>query len=300
MTPYIPTFKETPSDQVIHEIASPIIAVRNGQEEIVSGTAFVIGQGIAITAYHVIADFVERYEGIRDVESYLNISFEILLFLSLNQAKDVLPIKVLRLWSSKPLDIAILALGVPDGWPDNYVWKTPQLNLLPPKVGERIAAFGFALSDVRHNEGEPHPTIDLHPRTSTGIVSQIHHQARDSSRMPFPCFQTNARFDGGMSGGPVFDSSGSVCGIICSNLPPTDEDEEHISYASTLWPIAGIAVDAGEKSFSTGIYYPFMQVLQSGAVSAKDLENVSVERGTGDLWSPMATYDAKAWEEKTV
>lgn len=139
-----PAFVSTPAEQPIHQLASPLIATCNGQVEFVSGTAFVVGRGYALTAYHVIADFLARYEGVQDPVAQLDVSFELLLFVSLDEGKRTLPMKVLRVWRSAPLDIAVLALGVPEDLPDDYRWKVPRLRLLPPKVGAHISAFGFA------------------------------------------------------------------------------------------------------------------------------------------------------------
>lgn len=47
----------------------------------------------------------------------------------------------------------------------------------------------------------------------------------------------NARFDGGTSGWPIFNDYGQLCGVVCSNLPPTDNNDELVSYATTLWPL---------------------------------------------------------------
>jgi hypothetical protein len=32
--------------------------------------------------------------------------------------------------------------------------------------------------------------------------------------LPFPCFEIEARFDPGMSGGMVIDQAGALCGLI--------------------------------------------------------------------------------------
>ena len=37
--------------------------------------------------------------------------------------------------------------------------------------------------------------------------------------LAFPCYEINARFDPGMSGGLVVDELGAVCGLVCSTLP---------------------------------------------------------------------------------
>lgn len=292
-----PTFKETGPDQFIHEIASPLIAVRNGKEEYVSGTAFVIGRFFAITAYHVLADFVERYEGVRDVESSLNISFEILLFLTQNKGRDIMPMKVMRVWRSAPLDLAVIALGVPHDWPDDYRWKAPAISLLPPKVGTRISAFGFATPELTPSSTDEPSLVNLHPVTATGLVQEIHHDRRDAVRLPFPCFCTNARFDGGMSGGPVFNEDGCVCGVVCSSFPALNADESHVSYVSTLWPIIGTMIDATESSASGASYYPLHDLFKSGAIYTSDLDHVELVVNESGTRVPSVRYDRKIWEK---
>lgn len=40
-----------------------------------------------------------------------------------------------------------------------------------------------------------------------------------------------------MSGGPIINEAGYVVGVICSSLPPTEEDPKYISYGSLIWPV---------------------------------------------------------------
>lgn len=61
----------------------------------------------------------------------------------------------------------------------------------------------------------------------------------------FPCFEVNARFELGMSGGLVINERSEVCGIVCGSLPAGSEDEEHVSYVTMLWPMMVIPVRAG-------------------------------------------------------
>ena len=50
--------------------------MRNDLEELVHGTAFVIGRSFALTAYHVLEDYVQRYEKMRNIEESLTITFD--------------------------------------------------------------------------------------------------------------------------------------------------------------------------------------------------------------------------------
>jgi hypothetical protein len=59
-----------------------------------------------------------------------------------------------------------------------------------------------------------------------------HEVSRDRVLMPFPCFQINARFDGGMSGGPLVDRSGRICGIVSRSFEGLP-----VGYAAIPWPL---------------------------------------------------------------
>lgn len=296
-----PSFKHTSPDQLIHEIAMPLVAVRNGAEEFASGTAFMIGAGVAVTAYHVVDDMLRRYEvGIAEDES-ITVTFELLAFLTLDRGVAHLPMKVMRIWRAAPLDLAVLAVGVPTDFSDDHVWKVPALSLLPPRRGDEVVAFGFPNSAVTRDSDHPHATWSMDSITATGHVIEIHHELRDSARLPFPCFRTNARFDGGMSGGPVLNNTtGQVCGVICSNLPATREDEEHVSYASTLWPIVGTLIDDPRRSTGASRQFPLMDFFNSGRLAAVDLERVRLVRLPDGKLQPQASYSAAEWDGRAA
>jgi hypothetical protein len=111
---------------------------------------------------------------------------------------------------------------------------------MPPAVGERISAFGYPKTDVDASQGALN--ITLNPYTSVGEVTEIFPVKRDSGLLRFPCYSTNARFEHGMSGGPIFNDDGNVCGIICDGLPHEEGVDDH-SHGSTLWPLSGFLVD---------------------------------------------------------
>ena len=56
-------------------------------------------------------------------------------------------------------------------------------------------------------------------------------QGRDRLILPTACFETSARFDPGMSGGPVSDEEGAVCGVIASGVDYDSGDPGFTSYA---------------------------------------------------------------------
>jgi hypothetical protein len=292
-----PQFNETKPDQIIHEIAMPLIGIRQGGDAYVAGSAFVMAPGWAITASHVVEEFVAHYDNQRIVEGNLDVSFQMLAFLTLDAGTRHLPLRILRVWTSRPLDLALLAFGVPSDLPVDHRWKIPTLQMLPPKVGTEIVGFGFANSRV--NAGSSVLTqIDLDPRSGTGTVLEIHHEIRDKVRLPFPCFRTNARFDGGMSGDPVLDNStGKVCGVVCSSLPATRDDEDHISYVSTLWPMAGIPVDVTDSGPSGGLPIPLFHLVGAGRLPRPiDWSQVSLRLASDGRQVVSARYSAAEWD----
>jgi hypothetical protein len=47
--------------------------------------------------------------------------------------------------------------------------------------------------------------------------------------LTFPCFEINTHVIGGMSGGPLYNEAGHLCGLICAG-----QDGEAIAYGATL------------------------------------------------------------------
>lgn len=295
----MPTFTETALDQPIFQVVSPIIATRDSGEEHCPGSAFLIGPGWAVTANHVLAECLRRYDNALGREGMIDVSFEVLAFLSLDGGRRHMPLRVIRAWNATPLDIAILALALPEDWPADHRWKVPAIDLLPPKVGARIAAVGFPNSSF----GEPalggERSLVLTPMTAAGEVIEIHHEFRDQARLPFPCFRANARFDGGMSGGPVVNlETGRVCGMICSSLPGEGPDDEHTSYVSTLWPMIATPIDIGPTGLPGAPMYPLVKFYESGFLKADHLANVRFQVDPEGHYQARATYDKQEWDNR--
>ena len=269
-----PSFKETGLDSPITEFALAIKAHKD-DHYYASGSAIIIGKNIAITAQHIITDFFREFEG-----DYLDVapnsevagSFHLQLFQILNNCKSGLIWNVIRMWPSNYTDIDVLRLSPTTKEALDYKWRFPRIDLIPPKVGERVSCFGYRKPNVTVSDNQIEWRVDA--RTSIGEVKEVHDQKRDNCRLPFPCFQTNARYDGAMSGGPVFKDSGKLCGILCSNLPPLKDDEEHVSYVTSLWPLMGLKIDIDREGHPKGVKYPMLELARDKFIDAEGWERI--------------------------
>lgn len=234
----------TDTDSPIHAVSLALMASL-GDDHLASGTATIVAPFLALTAHHVLDDYWQQYHQ-RSISAGRSGAFSLVAFnlpAGVSTTAESLVFYVDRTWSLPSIDMALLRLRPFTELPSDYRWQLPTLDLIGPTEGDTVTAFGYHSTQAMQATAgiKWHAT----PASSCGVVRQVHHRRRDSSRLAFPCFMSNARFDGGMSGGPVFNMSGHLCGVICSSLPPGVEepDAEHASYASILWPSLAIPID---------------------------------------------------------
>lgn len=148
---------------------------------------------------------------------------------------------------SRTIDITGLTIEPAEDLERDFTWLLPRFDVVPPAEGATITAFGYPHTTFG-SIGDGSFRVTLSPRTTEGEVKEVHPVYRDRCMLPFPCLHTNARFDAGMSGGPVFNQDGRICGLVSSNLPPSEDGQDHASYASLIWPALGIRFNEGEKA----------------------------------------------------
>jgi len=157
----------------------------------------------------------------------------------------------------------------------DHVWEVPVLALHPPKVREGVFAFGYPRSSVSMQfPGNFQARTDA--TTSAGTVTEVHEIRRDRGFLRYPSFESDARFDPGMSGGPVFNEQGHVCSIIASGLSEAGDRTDYRSAAWTLWPAMGVMVNfTWEPRYPKGTYFPMYEFAKA-KMDTRSLENVSV------------------------
>lgn len=271
-------FDYTPFGSPVSQIAGLIIAGagRAADDVVPFGSGFLASLDLAFTARHVIDDIFERFTGRRPADLVGRLSFGLQLGTA-DASGGLVKWDITDYHYSPTLDIVGLKIRLAKPLPSDRLLHLPTFNVLPPERGETVTAFGYA-NTTRRRLADASVRLRLDPRTTTGIVQEVHHLFRDRAFLSFPCFRTNAQFDPGMSGGPVFNRANEICGVVCSSLPPGAEEEEHASYASLIWPAFGIR-------FNDRTRKPEPRFLRSaaedGRMQVRNLDYVTIEAGTG-------------------
>ena len=284
-----PTFKKTGLEQPITKIASPLLTNQNDIWNI-DGTCVMIAPGLAITAKHVITDAVKKYDKIDlDIPSKEDIELQVTHNSYVFQIIDG---KIGYRWSVKqyfpcPIsDICYLTLRPMFDFKKLPVPQNLSITLIPPTVGERIQAFGYPRSGVKIDGKKIE--LDVNPMTTVGEVITVYDQRRDTKLISFPAFQTNARFDPGMSGGPVFNDSGKLCGLICSGMFLDNSESDHISFASLLWPSMGTKVWLKLEYHDLKENFPVLFLAEHEYIQAEGWERVSLNSPNLVTWNASA------------
>ena len=278
--PQTPAFRDERPDSPISEIALRVVVEFEGWDLYVVGTATVIAGHLAITARHVLDHVFQKFGVKQKSDKYPEIDgYALRLY-------QVLPGPEYRIWNLHsawicPTDIAILHLGL---WrttlqEETVEWKQPRIRALPPPIGQKVVAFGYRESKVSVREdsvGTHHIEFNDRPTTSIGEIKKIYTSGRDRVFLPFPCYEIEARFDPGMSGGMVIDENGALCGLICASLNTSDPNATPISYVATLWPMFTTVISANRGDrYPRNVNYPLIDLARDGLISVVDLEQLN-------------------------
>jgi hypothetical protein len=260
-----PEFTSTSIESPVCKFALQLVTERENVLHSM-GTAVLFGPGIALTAGHII-DACERAYGWSGPDSgdFLMHAFQY------GEPESAKNFTVAKIWRANFTDLAVLQLrGGADWLPPAY----PRLTLIPPSRGDKVFAFGHPGSVESIGKAVQ---ITANGHTTTGEVLEVYAQGRDKVLAPFPCFRTSARFDDAMSGSPVFDEQGILCGIVCSNMPPELPDGEHSSIVTLLWPLAGLEIDIPWPDYPAWPKYTLYEFFRARGEAVIGAERLLVE-----------------------
>jgi S1-C subfamily serine protease len=241
----------------IQECVMPLLSKVNDVIRPV-GTAFAIHpHGLLLTARHVLEEAVSHAEARQrlDGTSCQHYELQALYMSSGSSGTELLggPLPVLELWGDEHQDVAIVRVDLPrnvvTGEPLRL--RTAVLGTRPPKEGNPVVAVGYykmAASSVTAGQ----LTYQQETAISAGRVTEVFHERRDRTLAKYPCFHVDARFDSGMSGGPIFDDRNRVCGIVSRGV--TSVDGQHTGLGASIWPALALPMQlnvTGEMETTT-------------------------------------------------
>lgn len=252
----------------IQSVVMPVVVISPDAIQII-GTAFTImKEGVLLTAKHVIEEALRICKEVPD-------SWVFVVYVDSGVGRDAPtllggPIPIQWINMNDSTDVALLQVSL---LKDGQQYKFPYIGIStrPPSVGESAFGLGYTRMDTQRSERIENilkVSVSQDFNSTAGVVREVFPNGRDRLRLPFPCFQLNARFSGGMSGGPIISASTSrVAGLVCSSFT-ADGDSEYISYATMMVSAMGLYVRAvldGQEGD-----YSILELAQGGYVDADD------------------------------
>ena len=200
----------------------------------VDGSAVLVAPGIALCAKHVIGEKIDK-----------------IISGQLSPAAMALSRDGVQLWRISKIclvdntDLAIIGLTYSSSLPPENLFNQATISTRTPKIGEKLLIAGFRASDYHFDiqeqtDGNKKYEFSGNVFCGNGIVTNTFLTGRDSSMLPWPSLEVNCPSLGGMSGGPVFDSSGLLIGILSTSI-----NGDGPSYVSLLWPALTVEFEGG-------------------------------------------------------
>jgi hypothetical protein len=288
--PQVPTFVSQPKDTPMAEFALRVLVEFAGGETHVIGTAVVIASYLAVTAGHVLDDITERFGLGESGDNEQVVSDYAIRLYQLKPDREYIVWNVFTAWRCPDSDLALLHLGLHSCTdPTKLIaWRSPPLHFTSPPIGTAIAAFGYHSSITRttpNASGGYHLDLDDKPTTSTGPVEEILPGGQPSGNFTFPCFRVAARFDGGMSGGPVFDDRGMLRGIISGTMFAGDHIDTPISYVCMLWPLLRLMIDVNRgNGHPRNVRYPLIHLVRDGLIHSDPTSLEGIDPAVTEMW----------------
>lgn len=278
--PEFPTFIVQPATSPASQVALRILVEGAGIDPEPIGTAVWICSHLVLTARHNIVDIARRFGTGRLDETKLSITEYSIRLYQILPGPEYVIWEARDIWCSAESDLALINVSLwgysGERLPDSSFGLV--MKGLPPPLSSKVAGFGYhsiTTSVQRHSDGRYHLDLNDVPQATTGYVTDVFPDGRDSAMYPFPCFQVNARFDHAMSGGPVFNETGQLVGIICGSLDSMDDGEE-VSYVATIWPVLRILIRAKRAGHPTPKQsYPAIDLALDGLLAIADLSDLN-------------------------
>ncbi len=188
------------------------ITWREGYSQHIIGSCFFVAPGIAITAWHVIKDFLPKNTaGVAEAEFNV-ISFR--GFLVSNKA-SVWPVNSMSVgeYEGRGSDLTVLGCCLSGSHPKYKSHPKLIISERMPLKGEELFSIGMKQKEPRKWGDE----LSIEAFESVGVVTDIFENGRGFG-LRGPCFALSSGATGGMSGAAVFNTDGEVVGILSSGV----------------------------------------------------------------------------------
>lgn len=283
MTDFRPVRTE---DHYFSELVVRLIAIDQNGDIHFFGTAFIFQPYLALTAKHVIEEYFKLDLNIYRGEK-ISFNFWAIQIVWEGSEHNYVVWEVQFVSLSGHSDLAILKLyPYCENAAKHTRWGTVPCTLIPPEVGDSVIGFGlhsmsFEGSRVNAEGKVEHIEMKAKASSSRGVVRAVYPQYRDRGMLPFPCFEVDAQFEHGMSGGLVINGSSEVCGIVCSSFPKTEEHPTPSSYVATLWPMMAMKIDFSlfRKAPISGKQY-LLELARHGVFTPTGWERIVIEENS--------------------
>ncbi|WJS05216.1 S1 family peptidase [Roseibium aggregatum] len=195
----------------------------------VLGSAAMVAPGIALSAWHVFEPFMAE---IKSGER------EVLLHAILDGGLQLWRVEEISQFDAT--DIIILRINLASDFPEKNKFEACVISTRTPALGEHVMIAGFRRETVECEEDEAKVVGAV--RIAIGEVTAVYNSGRDRVLQPNPCVELRCPALGSMSGGPAFDKSGHLIGVLGSSLECEENYEDGPSYVCSAWPILGTKI----------------------------------------------------------
>jgi S1-C subfamily serine protease len=176
------------------------------------GTAVMIGPGLALTATHVLSNHHEQIRG-----------GAVGVVCAGMRTNGTVELWRLRHLGHDEGDLTILSLQLATPPVDGGRLTSLPVTTRTPREGERLSVIGFRFEAEAPIEADT-AAVAGWLYAAAGAAGQVSHPVRDKILAPYPTIEILCGALGGMSGGAVLDSEGSVVGVVSRSLS-TDDGE---------------------------------------------------------------------------
>jgi len=215
----------------------------------IQGSGVMIAPGVAMVARHTYDELIENLK---------NGPEQSLVARVVSFTKDkALFWDVERTAIGDGLDIALLSVKPASDLPTDATYRIARVSTRQQAVGDRVVMVGFRPIKDPFENGTDDQNIQVYCRIGVGHITQIFPEGRPQSNRDMrnlSVFEVNCETIGSMSGGPVFDESGHLIGLLTYGM--TGQQLSYVSPFTNAW---GIELDT---RWPNGLYRPGIPLIE--------------------------------------